>query len=115
MTSKVLLGSIPYDVFFFGKPPSYQHLKCFALLCYGSIFAHIRGTFDLRNQACKFMSYPSTQKGYKLLVLDNRKQFGSRDVQFNEEVFPFVTGIPTIPSHTFPVPRVEMSSETIFY
>lgn len=38
-----------------------------------------------------FLGYPSDQKRYKLLNLENKRVFKSKDVHFFENIFPFVT------------------------
>ncbi|KAH0715242.1 hypothetical protein KY284_008147 [Solanum tuberosum] len=73
--------------------------------------AHGRGKFDPKAQACVFLGYSSNQKGYKLLSLDSRKVFVSRDVQFHEEIFPFVTSVAPISPYTFPIPHLASSSD----
>ncbi|XP_055824434.1 uncharacterized protein LOC129892954 [Solanum dulcamara] len=48
-----------------------------------------RNKFDEKATACVLLGYPLQQKGYKLLSLDKRKVFVSRDVRFHESHFPF--------------------------
>ncbi|KAL8160260.1 hypothetical protein V2J09_001797, partial [Rumex salicifolius] len=56
-------------------------------------FALLRGApkdkFRVKERRCVFLSYPEGQKAYKLLDWETRKLFISRDVIFQELVFPF--------------------------
>ena len=40
---------------------------------------------------CVFVGYPHGQKGWKLFYLDNKTYFVSRDVNFFENEFPFLS------------------------
>lgn len=57
--------------------------------------------FDNRAHRCVFIGYPCSQKAYKVLDLDTRKVFVSRDVTFSEHVFPFKHMQCAPPSHLF--------------
>lgn len=57
--------------------------------------------FDNRAHRYVFLGYPFSQKAYKVLNLDTRKVFVSRDVTFSEHVFPFKHLNSTTPSHLF--------------
>lgn len=54
-----------------------------------------------------FLGYPSNQKGYKLLDLNNKNVLFSRDVSFHEDSFPFSMSDDNENSpHIFPIPNL---------
>ena len=87
-SSKVLKGLSPFHLLF-GKKPNYDHLKVFGSLCYASTLKAGRDKFQARVVPCVFLGYPFGQKAYKLLNLETKQVFTSRDVIFHEKVLPY--------------------------
>lgn len=54
----------------YSRPPSYQHLRSFGCLCYGSTLLNHRTKFFPRAINSVFIGYPLGYKAYKLLNLD---------------------------------------------
>jgi len=73
----------------FGKPPNYDHFKIFGCLVFAATQYREHDKFQPRGIPCVFLGYSATQKGYKLLDLTTNKVFVSRDVKFEEHIFPF--------------------------
>ena len=73
---------------FYGKIPSYSHLRVFGCLAYATD-VHVPYKFAPRAKRCIFFCYPASQKAYKLYDLDTYKMFTSRDVIFHETIFPY--------------------------
>nr|XP_043611507.1 uncharacterized protein LOC122583139 [Erigeron canadensis] len=86
LPSSVLLGKSPYELVF-GHVPSLSHLRSFGCL----VFAKTLNNFDnfsSRSIKCIMLGYSNRKKAYKLMSLDDRKIFFSRDVKFFEDKFP---------------------------
>lgn len=86
--TKVLNNKSPYEVLFH-TAPDYKLLKVFGALCYATVLPKPSDKFAAKAVKGVFLGYPYGQKGYKVLNLDTKKVFVSRDVHFLENVFPF--------------------------
>jgi len=73
----------------FGHPPNYDHMRVFSCLAFAATPRKESNKFKARGLPCVFLGYFATQKGYKLLDLHSNKMFVSRDVKFEEHIFPF--------------------------
>nr|GEX10157.1 hypothetical protein CTI12_AA301390 [Tanacetum cinerariifolium] len=80
--------------------PSYEALKTIGCLCYVASLGPNRDKFDPKGIRCVLIG----QKGYKLYNLSTHEVIHSRDVVFQESVFPFKEPISTFaPSTVIPV------------
>ncbi|GKF06855.1 retrovirus-related pol polyprotein from transposon TNT 1-94, partial [Tanacetum coccineum] len=115
MLMKKLNWKSPYEVLF-GKPPDFSHLKTIGCLCYAALIRPHKDKFENRGVKCVLIGYPSNKRGYQLYNLDTHEVFLSRDVIFEENVFPFKTPIeldPNTPSDTvLPQPNIPSEPET---
>lgn len=87
LPSAAINNQIPFQVLL-NKAPQYHYLKVFGCLAYATVVGH-KAKFDSRARKCIFLGYTSGTKGYKLLDLDSKEMFLSRDVRFYEHIFPF--------------------------
>ncbi|GJW67762.1 putative RNA-directed DNA polymerase [Tanacetum coccineum] len=85
--SSVLKGKSPYELVFKHKP-SLSHLRCFLCLCFSTVLNN-SDKFSFKSKKSVLIGYSSVKKAYKLLSLDSRNVFYSRDVKFYETMFPF--------------------------
>ena len=63
-------------------------LKCLGVLV-GHISVPIISKLEFRSKKCVFLGYSSLHKGYKCLHVPTNRLYISRDVIFDENVFPF--------------------------
>lgn len=104
--STLLKQKSPFEILH-GHPPTLSHLRVFGCLAY----AHNKNTagdkFASRSQRSILLGYPSGTKGWKLFDLEQETVFISRDVEFQENVFPFLdrqssSSSPVLPPITLP-------------
>ncbi|KAJ1695814.1 hypothetical protein LUZ63_012512 [Rhynchospora breviuscula] len=82
----ILEDKTPYELLF-GKPPSYNTIRVFGCLCY--ISHKSSDKFESRSKKCVFMGYPFGKKGWRVYDMVSREFVVSRDVLFDENIFPF--------------------------
>nr|AAU93584.2 Polyprotein, putative [Solanum demissum] len=87
LPTTVLQGLTPYEVFHKVKA-KLDHLRTFGCICYATRLPKT-SKLSPRPEACVFMGYSSTQKGYVMYSLQQRKLLVNRDVKFRETIFPF--------------------------
>lgn len=86
--SKRLSGKTP-DEAWSGKKVSLKHLRVFGCEAFAHVDKVKRNKLEPKSKRCIFLGYESS--GYRLYDLTKKEVFRSRDVVFNESVFPGVT------------------------
>lgn len=109
LSSSVLDNKTPYELLY-NEPVDYSMLKCFGCLAFAINPAHSSDKFAPRGVPCVFFGYPPSQKGYRLLDLSTMQCFVSRDVTFNETVFPL--NVTTSKPYMLPLPT-DMPTPTV--
>nr|GEY38201.1 putative Gag-polypeptide of LTR copia-type [Tanacetum cinerariifolium] len=87
LPSSVLNGRFPYELVY-NKKPSFSHLRSFGCLCFATILNN-HDKLSYKSEKYVLIGYSTAKKAYKLLSLDTRNMFFSRDVKFYETVFLF--------------------------
>lgn len=96
-----LNGKNSFEILF-NTLPDYDSLRMFGSLCYVSVVPQSGDKFAARSIKSVFLGYPYVQKGYKVLDLESKKVFISRDVRFVKNVFPFKNVSSQPPQMLFP-------------
>ena len=80
-------------------PPNYSFLRTFGCACWPSLRKYNSHKLEFRSKMCVFLGYSPMHKGYKCLDRSTGRIYISRDVIFDESVFPFATpGVTVDPS-----------------
>ena len=105
-TSSLPSKHTPYELWF-GKKPSISHLRVFGCRAYVHVQKDQRKSLQAHSIRCIFLGYPEEYKGWKCYDPVCKKVLMSRDVIFDESVFPglgikesSVTGSPSTSSPT---------------
>jgi hypothetical protein len=72
-----------------GEVPDYSFFKFFECACWPYLCPYNKQKLEFRSKKCVLLAYSSLYKGYKCLHVPTNKLYISRDVVFNENVFPF--------------------------
>jgi hypothetical protein len=75
-------------------------LKVFGCACWPHLRPYNKHKLSFRSKECVFLGYSASHKGYKCLDIDSGRVYVSRDVIFDENVFPFARLSP----QPFPTP-----------
>jgi hypothetical protein len=71
--------------------PNYSFLRVFGCACWPSLRKYNTRKLEFRSKMCVFLGYSPMHKGYKCLDRSTNRIYISRDVVFDESVFPFAT------------------------
>lgn len=88
LPSKVIQSATPLERLLDTKP-DYTFLKSFGCACWPCLRPYNDRKLQFRSKRCVFIGYSSRHKGYKCLYPPTGRVYISRDVIFDENVFPF--------------------------
>ncbi|PKU86279.1 Retrovirus-related Pol polyprotein from transposon TNT 1-94 [Dendrobium catenatum] len=88
MPSRSLHNKSPYQMLY-QKYPVYNHLKIFGCLCYPWLRPYNNNKLSPFSISCIFIGYAAFQKGYRCLNPLTGQVYTSRNVVFNEAIFPY--------------------------
>jgi len=85
--SPIIQNKTPFELLH-NEPPDFSMIKSFGCLYYASINAP-RKKIDVHSRRGIFLGFQTGTKGYVIFYINNKEIFISRNVQFNEKIFPF--------------------------
>jgi hypothetical protein len=86
--SKVIANSTPLERLF-QIHPKYTSMRIFGCACWPNLRPYNRHKLQFRSKECVFLGYSNLHKGFKCLDISTRRIYISRDVVFDENIFPF--------------------------
>ena len=106
LPSRLLNMKTPLELLL-NELPDYTFLKVFGCACWPHLRPYNKHKLEFRSKKCVFLGYSSLHKGYKCLHVPTNRVYISRDVVFDENVFPFralpnnsITPLPDVSSTT---------------
>ncbi|GAU50539.1 hypothetical protein TSUD_409840 [Trifolium subterraneum] len=109
--SNALKGQIPF-VALYVKLPELSDLKVFGSLCFVSTHDNQRSKLDPRARKCVYLGIKPGVKGYVALDLHNYEIIVSRNVVFEETIFPYpVSNSKSAWEYVEPTPNTHPSTE----
>jgi hypothetical protein len=94
MPSYTLHNSTPYTKLFRAEP-SYSDLRVFGCACYPLLRPYNKHKLEFRSKQCIFLGYSSNHKGYRCLDPSTSRIYLSRNVVFDENLFPAQSKVTT--------------------
>lgn len=104
MPTRVIDNKTPIERLFH-TTPNYSMLRIFGCACWPNLRPYNKHKLSFRSKECVFIGYSALHKGYKCLDIDTGRVYISRDVIFDEGVFPLNCS-PSNLSPTLPPPRM---------
>jgi histone deacetylase 1/2 len=90
LPSRVINKDTPFERLFSNKP-DYSSLRTFGCACWPNLRPYNTKKLAFRSTQCVFLGYSPLHKGYKCLEVKSGRVYISRDVVFDENLFPFST------------------------
>jgi len=88
LPSKVISDDTPFGRLH-GHEPDYQFLRTFGCAVWPNLRAYNSRKLQFRSKRCVFLGYSNSHKGFKCLDPSEGRIYISRDVVFDEGIFPF--------------------------
>jgi hypothetical protein len=90
LPSKVINFETPVECLL-QTTPNYVSLRIFGCTCWPNLCPYNKCKLDYRSTRCVFLGYSPCHKGVKCLDTKTGRVYISRDVVFDENIFPFAT------------------------
>uniref|UniRef100_A0A0E0FBI9 Retroviral polymerase SH3-like domain-containing protein n=1 Tax=Oryza meridionalis TaxID=40149 RepID=A0A0E0FBI9_9ORYZ len=71
------------------QKPDYTSLRVFGCACWPNLHPYNNHKLQFRSKRCVFLGFSNIHKGFKCLVVPTGRVYISRDVVFDETIFPF--------------------------
>jgi hypothetical protein len=98
----------------FNEQPDYSFLRSFGSACWPNLRPYNNRKLSFRSRQCVFIGYSYMHKGYKCLDKSTGRIYISRDVVFDESVYPFTTDSDSVSAPVSP-PSIFPASEPVLY
>lgn len=112
-TPSLHLNGITPDEVLYNTAPNFDDLRVFGCLCFDVVVPRSSDKFAPRATKGVFIGYSFATKGFKVLDLQTRGTFVSRDVKFFETIFPFKNIVDPSLTHLFPHPPPFVDSDPL--
>jgi len=90
LPSKVIVDHTPFECLF-GNQPNYNFFRTFGCAVWPNLRPYNSKKLQFRSKQCVFLGYSNMHKGFKCLDPKEGRVYISRDVVFDETVFPFAS------------------------
>jgi hypothetical protein len=109
LPSRTIQNSTPMELLFH-ETPDYAFLHAFGYVWWPNLHPYNNHKLAFRSTQCVFLGYSSVHKGYKCLDRSTGRIYISRDVMFDEHLFPFASApsASTNPSSPTTIPDHEL-------
>jgi hypothetical protein len=88
LPTTILKNKTPFETLF-NSSPDYSLLKIFGCACWPNLRPYNSNKLQPRSLQCVFLSYSLRHKGYRCFHVPTSRLYISRDVIFQESIFPF--------------------------
>lgn len=95
LPSKIIQNDTPYERLL-GHEPDYTFLRIFGCACWPNLRPYNTKKLQFRSKRCVFLGYSNSHKGFKCLDPSEGRVYISRDIVFDENIFPFAELHPNV-------------------
>lgn len=88
LPSRIIQNTTPHERLL-SKKPDYSFLRTFGCACWPNLRPYNTKKLQFRSKQCVFLGYNNSRKGFKCLDPSEGRVYISRDIVFDESVFPF--------------------------
>jgi histone deacetylase 1/2 len=112
LPTPVLHHKSPFEILH-SRIPDYRFLRVFGCACWPNLRPYNRNKLNFRSKTCIFIGYSLCHQGYKCLDLSTGKIYVSRNVIFDETLFPYSQPIVSVSDQPSPSTSVSLPHHII--